>query len=170
MKGRNYRQAKSMPYARSEYIPGSPPSKIMKFVVGDTQGTYDYKLATLALRYAQIRHNALEAARIAANKVLIDSIGETGYLLKVKTYPHVVLRENKMIATAGADRLQEGMRKAFGKPIGRAARVQVGDPIIEIYVKEAHLDAAKQALRVSAAKLPTPTRVSVEKLETAEAA
>ena len=31
-----------------------------------------------------------------------------------------------MIATAGADRLQEGMRRAFGKATGLAARIQPG--------------------------------------------
>jgi len=169
MKGKNYRTAKSQPYTRNEYIPGSPPSKIVKFVLGDNKGSYDYKLTLHALHYAQVRHNALEATRVSANKVLIDNIGETGYLLKVLPYPHIILRENKMIATAGADRLQEGMRKSFGKSIGRAARVHIGDPIIEIYVKEPHLEAAKLALKACASKLPTPTKVLIEKLEQAAA-
>ena len=44
------------------------------------------------------------------------------------------MRENKMIATAGADRLQEGMRKAFGKPIGSRRVVDIGTVVLE------HLD------------------------------
>ena len=67
----------------------------------------------------------LEAARVAANKKLTP-IGETAYFLRVKVYPHVILRENRMIATAGADRLQEGMRKAWGKPMGLAAEGYAG--------------------------------------------
>src|SRR3989442_15465786 len=78
----------------------------------------------------QIRHNALESARVSANKVLFDKYGETGYRLQLCVYPHIILRENKMIATAGADRLQEGMRRAFGKPTGRAARVHDGQSIL----------------------------------------
>ncbi len=170
MKGKNYRKAKSQPYTRSEYIHGSPSTKIVKFVIGDVKDNYDYKLTLHALRYAQIRHNALEAARIAANKVLIDNIGETGYLLKILPYPHVILRENKMIATAGADRLQEGMRRSFGKSIGRAARIHVNDPLLEVYVKEGHINTGRQALQICSSKLPTPTRISVEKLEQVKAA
>ena len=80
----------------------------------------------------QIRHNALEAARLGANKTLA-SAGETSFFSSIKVYPHVVLRENKMIATAGADRLQEGMRRAFGKATGLAARVKPGDTVYEAY-------------------------------------
>ncbi len=55
-----------------------------------------------------------------------------------------ILRENKMIATAGADRLQEGMRKAFGKPIGLAARVDIGSTILELQVKTADLQLGNE--------------------------
>lgn len=70
-----------------------------------------------------------------------------------------MLRENKMIATAGADRLQEGMRRAFGKPIGLAARVEVDDIILEASVKKENLEKAKEALKVATSKLPIPTYI-----------
>jgi large subunit ribosomal protein L10e len=114
----------------------------------------------------QIRHNALEAARVAANKKLTP-IGETAYFLRVKVYPHVILRENKMIATAGADRLQEGMRKAWGKPIGLAARVAPGSVILELFINAENLAKAKDAMKSAASKLPMPTEVSVEKISSA---
>ncbi|GAH61492.1 unnamed protein product, partial [marine sediment metagenome] len=34
------------------------------------------------------------------------------------SYPHEVLRENKRVNVAQADRFQSGMRGAFGKPGG----------------------------------------------------
>jgi len=116
----------------------------------------------------QIRSNALEAARVAANKKLA-SLGEEGYYLIVKTYPHLVLRENKMIATAGADRLQEGMRKAFGKPIGVAARVDIGTTVLELHVKAADLDKGKNAMNAAKTKLPMLTEVAIEALQKTEA-
>ena len=68
------------------------------------------------------------------------------------------LRENKMIAAAGADRLQEGMRRAFGKAVSLAARVKRGQCIMEMQVKKEHLEAAKKALKSACVKLPgTPT-------------
>jgi len=131
--------------------------------MGDTRATYEYKVSLVAQAPIQIRHNALEAARIAANKVLLDKLGETSYVVRLRPYPHVVLRENRMIATAGADRLQEGMRRAFGKPVGRAARVRAGQVILDLYVNQPHLDLAKEALRVSSSKLAATCKVTVER-------
>jgi large subunit ribosomal protein L10e len=107
----------------------------------------------------------LESARVGANKVLFFKYGETGYRIQLCVYPHIILRENKMIATAGADRLQEGMRRAFGKPTGRAARVEVGQDLLIIYVPEDGVDTAKQALSSAGTKLPMRTRIIVEKIE-----
>jgi len=163
MKSRNYRIAHTHPYVRKKYIHGAPPPKIGKFTMGNSKTNYDYKLSLAAKNRIQIRHNALEAMRIAANKILVDNVGESEYRLQVCIYPHVVLRENKMIATAGADRLQEGMRRAFGKPTGRAAVVGAGQPILNVYVKSQGLEHAKEALRVGATKLPTPCNVLIER-------
>lgn len=160
MRGSNYREAKGMPYVRREYIAGVPQPKITKFTMGDPMGDYDLLLELKSQEKAQIRHNALEAARIAANKIL-ERAGQTNYYLKVNVYPHVVLRENKMIAAAGADRLQEGMRRAFGKPVGLAARVDVGTVIIEVGVKSQLVDLAKRALKVASSKLPVKTKLEV---------
>jgi len=163
LKGRNYRAPRGQPYTRGKYIHGSPPPRISKFTMGDTRANYEYKVSLVAQAPIQIRHNALEAARIAANKVLLDKLGETGYVVRLRPYPHIVLRENRMIATAGADRLQEGMRRAFGKPTGRAARVRAGQPIIDLYVNEPHVDLAKEALRISSSKLAASCKVTVER-------
>jgi len=67
-----------------------------------------------------------------------------------------------MIATAGADRLQEGMRRAFGKPTGRAARVENGQSILIAYVPEDGVQTAKKALEVAGTKLPMKTRILVD--------
>ncbi len=168
MRGKNYRQPKGQPYARIEYIHGAPPPKISKFIMGDTKGDFEYCVSLKVKNDVQIRHNALEAARVAANKSLINDLGDSGYMIKVRVYPHIVLRENKMIATAGADRLQEGMRRAFGKPIGRAARVKAGEPIIEVYVNESAIQYAKKALKAASSKIPTPCKIEVEKIEEAK--
>jgi len=164
MRGRNYRLPKGQPYVRVEYIAGPPMPKITKFVMGNPRRRFQYRLMLISPEPVQIRHNALEAARIAVNKVLNDEVGGENYLLWIKPYPHVILRENKMIATAGADRLQEGMRRAFGKPIGRAARVSGGEPIIEVYTDREFLDAAKKALKVGGSKLPIPIKIEVQEL------
>jgi large subunit ribosomal protein L10e len=164
MRGRNYRQPKGQPYTRLKYIHGTPPPKISKFMMGDLKTKFEYRISLIAQGPVQIRHNALESARVAANKVLFDSLGETGYKIHLKVYPHVILRENRMIATAGADRLQEGMRRSFGKPTSRAARIKTGQSILDIYVNGNAVETAKQALRVGTTKLPVACVITQETL------
>jgi len=154
-----YRRFDTPPYTRKEYIRGVPGSKITKFDFGNTKGDFPAKLTLVSLEAGQIRHNALEAARVIATKHLSTVLGETGYHLKVKVYPHQVLRENKMMAFAGADRLQDGMRKSFGKPAGTAARVRFLQPIIDVYVPADKKEVAKTALKLVMAKVPMPTRI-----------
>ncbi len=162
MKAKNYREVKGQSYTRKKYAKSAPPSKIVKFTMGDTETEFPIKAELIALESAQIRHNALEAARIASNRHLSTNLGEA-YFLKILPYPHVILRENKMIFGAHADRLQDGMRRAFGKPIGTAARVKVQQPIIEVGVNETAIETAKQALKRGGAKLPIPCRITIEK-------
>ncbi|TET25278.1 MAG: 50S ribosomal protein L16 [Candidatus Bathyarchaeum sp.] len=163
MKARNYREVKGQAYTRKKYIRGSPVSKIVKFTMGNPSGSYNYQVRLIAEKEVQIRHNALEAARIASNRVLSEKLGNN-YHLKILPYPHVVLRENKMIFGAHADRLQDGMRNAFGKAIGLAARVKTGQSLILANVNEDGLELATLALKRGGAKLPTPCRVVIKKL------
>jgi len=163
MRARNYREVKGQAYTRKRYIRGSPAPKITKFTMGDSKGKFEYRALLVAKREVQIRHMALEAARVAANRALSEKLGAS-YLLQIVPYPHNVLRENKMIFGAHADRLQDGMRLAFGKPIGTAARVKVDQPVILIRVNENGIEAAKEALRLGGVKLPMTSRIIIEKV------
>ena len=157
MHGECYRKGNGQPYTRKEYIKGKPQIKITKFQ-GGPLADYDYSVQLLINEKIQITHMAIESTRLTANKTLEKTTGETGYFSKLRIYPHVLLRENKMIAAAGADRLQEGMRRAFGKAVSLAARVKRGQCIMELQVKKEHLEAAKKALKSACVKLPgTPT-------------
>jgi len=153
-----------MPYVRREFISGKPQIKIARFSSGQANSDYDYKLELLATEKIQIRHNALEAARLAANKRMATA-GEMSFFSMLRVYPHVVLRENKMIATAGADRLQEGMRRAFGKATGLAARVRPDQVLFEAHVSAANLALAKDGFKVASSKLGCPTYVRVTRLK-----
>lgn len=168
MRARNYREVKGQPYVRREYVKGFPQPKISKFTMGDPNAKFEYELRLVALERAQIRHNALEAARVAVNRYLSEKLSNN-YFMQVHPYPHVILRENKMIFGAHADRLQDGMRKAFGKPIGTAARVEPNQRIVTIRVNANGVEAAKEALKRGSAKLPIPCRIIVEKLQAEEA-
>jgi large subunit ribosomal protein L10e len=70
------------------------------------------------------------------------------------------------MAFAGADRLQDGMRLSFGKPIGTAARItRLGDVIMMVRVKKQHLESAKEALKVATSKLPLKCRIDIKELK-----
>jgi len=164
LKAHNYRRVKGCPYTRTKYIHSSPPSKIVKFTMGDTSGDFEYNVFLKSRHLIQIRHNALEAARMAVNRYLEEHLGREGYFLQISLYPHVILRENKMIFGAHADRLQDGMRNSFGKPIGSAARVKVNQSIIVVKVNKNGIEDAKEALRRAGSKLPTTCRIVIEKI------
>lgn len=85
-----------------------------------------------------VSSQALEAARIAANKYMVKHAGKDAFHLRIRVHPFHVLRINKMLSCAGADRLQTGMRGAFGKPQGLCARVAIGQILLSIRCKDGH--------------------------------
>lgn len=160
---RMYTQIRGQAYTRKEYMGGVPAPRITQFVLGNPNADFPVEFTLRVKELCQIRHTALEAARITANRLLTKKAGANNYYLKIRTYPHNVLRENKLATGAGADRVSSGMRAAFGKAIGTAARVQPGQPIITVRVPASAAAAAKEALWSASLKLPTPCFIRVEK-------
>jgi len=107
----------------------------------------------------QISSEALEACRVAINKHLTKHIGKDSYHIRMRAHPFHVLRINKMLSCAGADRLQTGMRHAYGKPNGTVARVRIGQPLMSCRVKENHVEIAAEALRRAKMKFPGRQKV-----------
>ena len=167
MHAKNYRAVKGQAYTRREFVKGFPQPKITKFSMGDMKAKFEYEARLVSLQSAQIRHNALEAARVATNRQLMEKL-VNNYQLQVCPYPHSILRENKMIFGAHADRLQDGMRRSFGKPIGTAARVRPNQTIISVRVNADAVELARKSLKRGAAKLPMPSRIVVEKTQPEE--
>ncbi len=163
MHGANYRDGTGQVFTRKKYIKGKPQIKIAKFQ-GGKRATYEYCVQLTLNEKIQIRHMAIESMRLAANKTLEKTTGETGYYSRLRIYPHNLLRENKQIATAGADRVSEGMRRSWGKAVSLGARVRQGQCIMEMFVSgDLHLEKAKKALKGACVKLPgTPTIKVIE--------
>ena len=59
----------------------------------------------------------------------------------------------------GADRLQTGMRGAFGKPQGTVARVKIGQPLMSVRTHDKHKSAVIEALRRTKFKFPGRQKV-----------
>jgi large subunit ribosomal protein L10e len=107
----------------------------------------------------QLSSEALEAARICANKHMVKHTGKDNFHLRVRVHPFHVIRINKMLSCAGADRLQTGMRGAFGKPYGTVARVDIGQILISIRCKDSHKKIAYEALKRAKFKFPGRQKV-----------
>ncbi|MFX1513795.1 MAG: 50S ribosomal protein L16, partial [Promethearchaeota archaeon] len=144
---RCYTKVDRPPYTRKKFIKGGPDPKIRIFDLGNAGADFPLEISLFANDNAQISHNALEAARVQINRFLNRTIGRENYHFRICIYPHHYIRENKMMTGAGADRLQDGMRKAFGKPISRAARVKEGTRLLKIRTHIKNYKIAKDGLR-----------------------
>lgn len=147
---RCYRYQKNKPYIKSRYCRGVPDSKIRIYDVGNKKAAVDlfpFVAHLVCDEKQQISSEALEAARVAINKHLNKHIGKDGYHIKIRAHPFHVLRANKMLSCAGADRLSSGMRHSYGKPIGVSARVNIGQVLISVRSKDASEEHVIEAIR-----------------------
>jgi len=160
-----YRNVNKKAYTRRKYMGGVPGSKIVQFEMGNLSQEFPTEIDLIVDETCQIRHSSLEAARITANRRLMKDVGRSNFHFKIRVFPHHVLRENKQATGAGADRVSEGMRLAFGKAVGTAARVESGQKIMTVFSTEQYLEKIKDALRHSGHKLPTPSHLKVSTIK-----
>ncbi len=144
---------------RKSYVKGVPVPKIRSFEAGNAKEDYKVRAYLVTRDAVQIRHNALEASRIAANKKLESTLGSGMYFMKVLVFPHHVLRDNPIATGAGADRYQTGMRLSFGRPTSTAAQVKSGQNVIEVRVPVGKESVAKRALKIASSKIPVPCNI-----------
>lgn len=154
---------KQMPYARKEYISRIPQLRVSRFKLGK-EGDFNAVFRLLVKKPALIMQEALEAARVAANKILETELGEAKYVLRLIPYPHIVCREHKMLTMAGADRLSKGMKRAYGKPTTLAAKIGAGDPVIEVFSTLESEKIVKKSLKTASSKLPVETFIEIKAL------
>ncbi|WP_406660021.1 50S ribosomal protein L16 [Methanolobus sp. ZRKC3] len=157
-----YRNVRQRSFTRRKYMGGVPGSQVIHYDMGNKTAEFPIKLTLIAKERCQLTHKSLEAARITANRTMMSAAGRAGYHIKLRVYPHEVLRENKQATGAGADRVSSGMRGAYGKNVGTAARVSAGQKIFTISVNKENFASAKDALRKAGHKLPTPIRIVID--------
>merc|ERR1712100_557677 len=147
---RCYRYCKNKPYIKSRYCRGVPDGKLRIYDLGNKKASIDSFpncIHLCSLEKEQISSEALEASRIACNKYIVKSAGKDAFHIRIRVHPFHVLRINKMLSCAGADRLQTGMRGAFGKTYGTVARVNIGQILCSIRCRENVSKHALESLR-----------------------
>ena len=167
-KGHCYKHNTTRPYTRKSkyrkkgFIKSMPSSKLNRFHMGDTKKQFPKTIRLVTKEYFNIRHNALESCRILVNRQLQAALGPKGYHFKVNLYPHHILRENKMLTGAGADRMQSGMKHSFGKPMGLAARAKKGSTVFLVNTNEKDVDTAIKYLKRAGPRLPGRVEIKIE--------
>jgi large subunit ribosomal protein L10e len=144
------RVTKNKPYIKSRYCRGVPDSKIRIFDCGAKKTNVDnfpFVCHLVSDEKQQISACALEAARIACNKYLTKNTGKEGYHIRIRLHPFHVIRQNKMLSCAGADRLSSGMRGSYGKPMEMAARINIGHQMMSVRSKDVNQHHVVEALR-----------------------
>ena len=81
-------------------------------------------------------------------RYLVKIAGKEGFHLRVRAHPYHVVRINKMLSCAGADRLQTGMRGAWGKPNGTVARVNIGQILLSVRTRDSREFSASSRARI----------------------
>ncbi len=150
-------------FKSKNYIKAIPNHKIQSFQMGDSKRNFKYKVKLVSKSTLQLRHNAIESARMIINRRLETVLG-ANYFLRIAVYPHHALRENKMLGGAHADRIQSGMAHSFGKPAGVAAQVKKGKEIFIAFVDDEGLETAKIALKSANPRMPGNYSVVVENI------
>ena len=161
---RCYRYIKNKPYPKSRFNRGVPDPKIRIYDCGNKKAQaaeFPSCIHLVSWEREQIQSEALEAARIAANKYMVNKVGKDLFHLKIRVHPWHVTRINKMLSCAGADRLQTGMRGAYGKANGKVARVFNGTILMSIRCKNHHTRKAQEALRRAKFKIAGRQKIFV---------
>jgi len=171
--GHCYSSTKDRAYTRHavrvqkrDYIGAVPSLKTRQWNMGNGLKEFD-TIVDLKLKCPklgiQIRDNAIESSRMMINRHLVNSIGKEDFFLKLRVYPHHILRENKQAQGAGADRVSKGMSHSYGKSIGRAARMRDDQKMFSVLVMEENAEKAKDALLSAVSRIPCQLTVSIGK-------
>jgi large subunit ribosomal protein L10e len=149
---------------RREYARGGAQSKINRYWGGDKSVPFEDWELVIGLkvnRQIQISSNALEAIRITINSPLQKLLGRTNYRFRVRSKPFQKYRENRMLAFAGADRVQSGMRNSFGRSTGVCARVKAGAIILDVGCNLKDLAVVRERLRIARMKISCSSQAVV---------
>ena len=152
---------------RKNYIKALPHTSLLIFKMGTAKPTYDLYLTLVSDQDVQIRSNSLEAARQVSNKYLEREL-LTNYFLKLRPYPHNVVREKKRATGAGADRISQGMSLSFGSPSSVAARVKRGQIVFELSTMASSKNVAREALSRAAKKMSGTYTITITNVKPGE--
>ena len=170
-----YSKKKVTPYTRiskrkgQSYVKTVPQQKIVKFSMGKerryARGRLPHVLTLVSAENVQVRQNALEACRQYINKKL-DNEFNGQYFFRIIPYTHHIQRENRMLTTPGADRMQTGMQLSFGKTMGKSAILKSGSKLFMVAVGNVKATSfVRKLYKQVKSKLPGRTKILYEEIK-----
>lgn len=154
-------------FNKLSFVKAVPQNKIVRFQMGNQNKKYQYIAKLVSEIGVQVRDNSIESSRQLVNRLLAEKLG-TNFKFTIHVYPHHVLRENRMLTGAGADRMQQGMQLSFGIPVGIAARVFKNQTVFSVAADDPTV--AKQALKLAIPRMPGRYKIEVKKTSNTVAA
>ncbi len=150
------------------YVKTVPPSHLLKYTMGNSNkfnmGEFPIIVHVVSKEDAQIRDVALESIRNHLHREIELQIG-MDYYMRVNASPHQILREHKQAAVAQADRISSGMSLSFGKCVGRAARVHIGQDVLVFgFMNDEAVRILRNIYSNAKSKLNILTTIQVEKV------
>lgn len=140
-------------YKKKNYIKSVPTSRIIKYHMGNLKKKFTTRINLITRQPVQLRHNSIESCRLIVNRRLGIKLGNNYHFI-IRTYPHHILRENKMLTGAGADRMQTGMQRAFGKATGLSAQLKKSQILFSVDCDKQNINDVKTSLKLAIPRLP----------------
>jgi len=149
------------------YIKSVPPSHLLKYNMGNSNkfntNGFPIIVHVKSKQAAQVRDVALESVRNHLHREIELQIG-ADYYMRVGLAPHQILREHKQAAVAQADRISSGMSLSFGKCVGRAAQVFIGQDVLTLgFMNDEDVSKFRHIFSNAKSKLPILTTIVVKK-------
>ena len=144
---------------RRNYLGGVPGVRTRDFTMGNQTKQFDTQFDIVSKESMQIRDNAIESMRQKLVKKLTELVGKDGFVIKIRLYPHHVLREHKSASGAGADRISKGMKHPYGKNTGRAIQVRYGQLLLSVVVNKEKKDKVRIILKGIKYKVNMPFEI-----------
>ena len=84
-------------YRHLSFVKARPHVIITKFDMGNVNGKYDVQIDLIAKDSLQVRQQPIEAVRRALVRAFDKKIGNSNYHLRIRKFPHHILRENPLV-------------------------------------------------------------------------
>jgi large subunit ribosomal protein L10e len=75
----------------------------------------------------------LESFRVTLTRLLLKTYTKASWYYVLCKHTHIILRKHKLPTGGHVDRVSMGMRLAYGSPFARAAKINAGDTLLNIY-------------------------------------